>query len=147
MLEGVQFDIIELPKAPEETEQVHQRTTDADGLAEIIFYGPTRVQIRELLRQSGGQWGITTPHDRRGRDWYILPARVPELVTDPVVQLPAALPGGDIKSQQVGEYRHGGDCDDVDLWVGNARSFLPKTGAGGKGSGRSQQVDVGVSFD
>ena len=127
MLEGLQFDVLEL--LPGETEpRVHQRRTDAQGRIEIGFPGPTRIRVRELLRQAGGRWGITTAH-QRGADgmWYILPSDRPasQLVGPSTADL-------------------GGDCDDVDLWVGNAPTILPKTGAGGA-SPRSHPV--GFGFD
>ncbi len=142
MLSGVQFDFVELGSEGEE--QVHQRTTDASGVASIDFHGPTRLRIRELLRQSGGMWGITTPHQRAGQHWYILPQLEEQAPrSGPVFELgpvhgPANVDGDPVENE---------DCDDVDLWVGNARSFLPKTGAGGLGTPSAQQVGSELHFD
>jgi hypothetical protein len=149
MLPDVQFDIVQL--GPDGAEQVHQRTTDAEGLAFIEFHEPTRIRVRELLRQSGGMWGITTPHQRAGGHWYILP-QVGHLAprSGPVIELGPVNTSTSLTAIQ-GDYQESGDCDDVDLWVGNARSFLPKTGAGGsvddEKGGRAQQVDPGIRFD
>lgn len=112
MLPGLQFDVIE--QLPGEPDRVHQRTTDAKGLIEIDFPGPRQLQVRELLRAAGGQWGITSAHAAIEGHWYI---------TQPGRALPAPLASDPTQ--------HGGDCDDTDLWVGNARPYLPETGAGG----------------
>jgi hypothetical protein len=102
MLTGIQFDILEL--VADEDPWVHQRTTDTDGLISIGFRGAARLRVRELLRRSGGQWGITTEARQEGDQWYI--ARLGQTVL-------------------------GGSCADTHLWVGNARTFLPETGGGG----------------
>ena len=102
MLEGIQFDILELVDGDDPW--VHQRRTDADGLIRIGFRGPARLKVRELLRQSGGQWGITTEARQEGGMWYMT---------------------------SLGQTVWGGSCADSHVWVGNARTFLPETGGGG----------------
>lgn len=102
MLPGIQFDVLELREGEEPW--VHQRRTDAGGSAVLRFTGPARFRARELLRQSGGQWGITTPHRQEAGHWYL---------------------------SAKGSTTFGGRCEDTHLWVGNARTFLPETGAGG----------------
>ena len=102
MLAGIGFDILEL--VPGDDAWVNQRRTDADGIIRISFQGPARLRVRELLRQSGGQWGITTEARLEDGMWYM--ARLGQTVL-------------------------GGSCADTHLWVGNARTFLPETGGGG----------------
>ncbi len=101
-LEGIAFDILELVAGDEPW--VNQRRTDADGVIRIGFSGPARFKVRELLRQSGGQWGITTGSRLEDGMWYMA---------------------------RLGQTVMGGSCADTHLWVGNARAFLPETGAGG----------------
>ncbi len=121
MLEGIAFDLIEL--IPGQEPRVHQRTTDEDGMIVLELQQPTDVRVRELLRQAGGSWGITSEHVR-GEDgfWYITE---PEAPTRTVLRA---------------------DCDDIDLWVGNAPPFLPPTGAAFPLT-RSQQVDLSLAYD
>lgn len=102
MLPDIQFDVLELREGEEPW--VHQRRTDAGGSAILRFTGPARFRVRELLRQSGGQWGITTPHRQEQGHWYL---------------------------SAKGRTDFGGRCEDTHLWVGNARTFLPETGGGG----------------
>jgi len=53
-LEGVPFDF-------QEGGHTHHRVTDHEGLIRICFRGPTVVVVRELPRQTGGRWRLTTP--------------------------------------------------------------------------------------
>lgn len=101
MLSDVPFDIVEVNATG--GDRVHQRRTDAAGLITITFDHRAMVQVRELLREVGGLWTITTPHRRLDRSWYIAHRDQTTLTLE---------------------------CDEAptELWVGNARPFLPETG-------------------
>lgn len=108
MLPGVPFDIIEVNATG--GDRVHQRRTDDAGVITITFDHRALVQVRELLREMGGLWTISTPHRLLDRSWYIAHHN----------QTTLAL-----------------ECDEapIDVWVGNARPFLPETGRAATGMG------------
>jgi hypothetical protein len=86
LLAGVHFEF-------EEGGRFHRRVTDNQGAATFCMDEPNGIVVRELARESGGQWQITTTVP----DVYVLTCPARELwVGNQEVGLPKTGRGGDV---------------------------------------------------